>query len=485
MEPLYTVQQIRFIEQQALHHCMPLMVRAGEAAAQFLQPHPFSRFLIAAGPGNNGGDALIVASLLLQQGKIVYLWQPFGRATSAEAKNAEMTFLSLQGELHPEAPLSYHFDCLVDGLFGIGLNRKLTPKSIAVIDTLNRQKLPTLALDIPSGIHADEGSLFGAAIRATWTISYIGGKPGCYTGAAVDYCGEVMIEPLGINAQYYPAPTHYLINTPPWRHLLHRQANTHKGLYGSVAVIGGDSGMQGAALLAARSALYTGAGKVYVGFMATHYPVVDLTLPDVMLHPAAKLLNHPVLLSVIAIGPGLGKSKEAADILAQALRADLPLVLDADALNLLSVLPELAAQVQTRQAQTLLTPHPAEAARLLDVSTKAIQAQRITYAKQLAQMMQSHVILKGAGSIYSDGNSIYINHTGNAALSVAGQGDVLTGLIASLLAQHLPPSQAALLAMYIHGKAAEKWCTDYPLGLGLTASETILLIRHLLNQPNL
>jgi hydroxyethylthiazole kinase-like uncharacterized protein yjeF len=482
MDPLYTVQQLRFIEQHALQQGMPLMQRAGESAAQFLATHPFVHFLIIAGPGNNGGDALVLATLLIKQGKVVYVWQPFGRATSLEAKKAEKAFLAIGAQLHAKAPLSYQFDCLVDGLFGIGLNRMLSPESICLIDMLNSHHFPTLALDIPTGVNADEGSLFGTAIKATWTISYIAAKPGCYTGAAVDYCGAVIVDTLGMPTQYYPAPSHYLINTTPWRHLLQRPSDTHKGLYGTVGIIGGDSGMQGAALLAARGALYTGAGKVHIGFIASDYPTVDLTLPDLMLHAAATLLNPPFLLSVLAMGPGLGTSTHATNMLAHVLNLDVTLILDADALNLISALPDLRVQLQTRQAQTLLTPHPTEAARLLGVSTKNIQACRITYAKQLAQIMQSHVILKGAGSIYSDGNNVYINHSGNAALSMAGQGDVLTGVIAGLMAQHLPPSQAALLAMYLHGKAAEKWCVQYPRGLGLTASETILLIRTLLNQ---
>lgn len=480
MKPLYTLAQIREIEQQALHQGLPLMQRAGEAAAQFLLQQNFSHFLIVAGPGNNGGDALVVAALLQQKGEKIYVWQPLGRARAKDAKQAETRFLALNGELHDAIPPHADFDCIVDGLLGIGLDRPLDAGVQAIVEYVNAQKKPVLALDIPSGVNAQTGHCPGSAIQATWTLSFLADKVGSYTGAALDYCGKIMLSTLAVPAALYPAPTHYLVNTMPSRQALLRRHNAHKGLFGTLGIIGGAQHMQGAALLAARSALHTGAGKVHVGFAADDYPCVDSLLPDLMLHDAFTLLQE-ISLTTLAVGPGLGTSAQAKQLLTQALDSTLPLILDADALNLISGSAALKTQLYQRKADTLLTPHPAEAARLLNVSTSEVQAQRVYYAQTLAQTLQSHVILKGAGSVYTDGHVVYVNHSGNAALSVAGQGDVLTGFLAGLIGQGTSIQEAALLAMYIHGKAADDWRRDYPLGLGLTASETILSIRRILN----
>jgi len=264
--------------------------------------------------------------------------------------------------------------------------------------------------------------------------------------------------------------------------LLHkRPRDSHKGMFGTVAVIGGGNGMVGAALLAGRAALKLGAGCVHVGLLADNAPGVDTQYPELMLHKAADALQLPGL-SVIAIGCGMGQSISAQRILQEALKLDTPLVLDADALNLLAVHPELHSQLSARQACTVITPHPGEAARLLGKSTADIQTSRPESTLELSRQFNCNVVLKGAGSLcVSNEGKIWLNNTGNPGMSSPGMGDVLSGMIAAFIAQGLSADNAMLLAVHLHGAAGDA-LAHQQASIGMSATEVTEWARWLLNK---
>jgi hydroxyethylthiazole kinase-like uncharacterized protein yjeF len=260
-----------------------------------------------------------------------------------------------------------------------------------------------------------------------------------------------------------------------------RPRDSHKGMFGSVAVIGGASGMVGAPLLAARAALKLGAGCVHVGLLADNAPGVDLLQPELMLHSAADALRLPGV-DVFAIGCGLGRGMAAQELLHDALNSNAALVLDADALNILAQRPDLCALLLVRQAATVLTPHPGEAARLLACEIGEVQADRVAAVHQLAQKFACSVVLKGASSLCAtrDGR-LFVNQTGNPGMSAAGMGDVLTGMIAAFIAQGMPENDALLLAVHLHGAAGDALAQQQAT-IGMTATEVTEWARWLLNQ---
>lgn len=261
---------------------------------------------------------------------------------------------------------------------------------------------------------------------------------------------------------------------------LRRGTDTHKGMFGAVAVLGGARGMTGAALLAARATLLLGAGKVWVGLLDANISV-DFQYPELMLCTAEQVFT-PLQATHLLAGMGMGTSAQAVQILGQCLASELPLLLDADALNLIAAHLTLQQQLSQRPAPTLLTPHPSEAARLLGISTATVQQDRTAAARALAERYQCHIVLKGHGTlVMSTDGQLSRNHSGNAALSSAGQGDTLAGMIMSVCAQGLELASAARVAVFLHGQAADNWLDTHPAGLGLSASETIYLARSALN----
>lgn len=263
-----------------------------------------------------------------------------------------------------------------------------------------------------------------------------------------------------------------------------RERDSHKGDFGSVAIIGGADGMVGAALLATRAALLSGAGRVYASLLAEDAPAVDFLHPEIMLRSADKLAELPQL-DCLAIGPGLGQSPAAIKLLEYWIAQTVPLLLDADALNSLSTHPHLRAAMQTRQAASVITPHPGEAAKLLDCDSKSIQQNRSNSALKLAKELNAICVLKGAGSICANPNGEwFINTSGNPGLASAGMGDVLSGIIASFIAQGLSAFDAVKLGVYLHGVAADALVERGIGPVGLTASEISLEVRSLINQYN-
>jgi hydroxyethylthiazole kinase-like uncharacterized protein yjeF len=490
LPPLYRPDEMRALEAQAFAQSPepPLMVRAGEAAADAareLLGETGRSVLVLAGPGNNGGDAFEVA-VRLKQGfyrvDVVFAGDDPAKLPR-DAAQAYAKWCAVDGRLLQSIPVGARYDLVVDGLFGIGLARAIEGRTAALIDAANALPGIKLALDIASGIHGGTGAALGPAFRATHTVTFIAGKPGLYTGDGLDCCGEVRVAPLHLEAERLHEPRGRLATAAVLGALpLARSRNFHKGLAGSVAVIGGAPGMVGAAVLAGRAALKLGAGKVFLGLLGDDAPPLDWLQPELMMRrPDALLADVP--LDAVAAGPGMGTDPAAQRQLAQALRGDAPCVLDADALNLIAQYAVLQSALQSRKAATILTPHPAEAARLLGVKTADVQADRVGAALRLAARFKCLAVVKGAGSVTAapDGRW-WINASGNPGMASAGMGDALTGMIAALLAQGIAADDAAVAGVHLHGAAGDALAGEGRGPLGITAGEVADAARGVLNR---
>jgi hydroxyethylthiazole kinase-like uncharacterized protein yjeF len=496
MSALYSIAEIRRIEHAAKAELpsYTLMQRAGEACARralsLVAGDDDVHVLVLAGPGNNGGDALEAAHYLSQFELRVAVAlhadeskQPEdARKALQRARESEVEFLDVADAAHLTRQ---RWTLVIDGLFGIGQTRPLGGKLRACVDYVNTLRCPVLAIDIASGLSADTGAIVGGAgcgaVRATHTLSFIGDKPGMHTCDGQDFSGEVVVDNLDISDQHLSAPHAQLNELALFASALKpRAGNTHKGSYGDVIVVGGAHGMGGAPVLAARMAAHAGSGRVFIAFV-DDAPAYDSVHPELMMRQADRVEFGT---ASIVVGPGLGTSRHAHDVLTRALDAQGRIVIDADALNMIAAEPGLQHKLQNRAHHaSIITPHPLEAARLLDATTAEIQNDRPAAARLLARHFKSIAILKGAGTViaFPEGD-IVINTTGNPALSTAGTGDVLSGLCGALLAQGWPATQAALAAVWMHGKAADQ-LVDLGIGpVGLTASEVIPAVRTLLNQ---
>ena len=498
---LFGTAGIRALEAAAYRSLEPfaLMARAGEAAADWLQTRiPHGHVLFVAGPGNNGGDALVAATVLHLAGRAVTVWlaaDPAKLPDDARRAWAEACAANVPIEvLHTPASVPPAATAIVDGLFGIGLARPLTGLHAALVDTLNASSLPVYALDIPSGLNGDTGqppAPDSPVIQARATITFLALKPGLLTGNGRDAAGDIALADLQAAQPAYDGviEADALINTPArWLgHVPRRCHNGHKGTYGSVAVVGGALGMVGAPLLSARGALYLGAGKVHVVSLAADAPHVDAVQPELMLHTWGTLNVGDM--QALAVGPGMGTGKESEaaleHLLDRMLSTRTPAVFDADALNLFAKVPALLArltQLAGSGVSLVLTPHPLEAARLLHTDAHNVQHDRLAAAKALVNRTGAVVVLKGSGTIIAaPGMPPAINPTGNGGLATGGTGDVLTGMIGALLAQSMPPREAALAAVWLHGRAADDLVQMGEGPIGLHAGELCAPARRALN----
>lgn len=504
---LLRVAALRAIERSAARRwpAGTLMQRAGEAAAREAMTMMLERpgpVLVLAGPGNNGGDALVAARILRERDidvRVALLDE--ASRFRGEAADACARWCEAAGDdawLPDPSSLISRATLLIDGLFGIGIARAPSGKAREWIALVNAERCPVLALDVPSGLDADTGRVIDVAIEADRTISFIAAKPGLYTADGPDHCGDIVIDTLacglqgaldddGLKDAHLEPGQIGAINRPALfdAALKPRRANSHKGSFGSVAVIGGSDGMVGAALLAARMALLCGAGRVYVHLLARPAPAFDVVHPELMFRQQLGELDADA--NAVAIGPGLGQGDAALAMLERSIATRHPIVLDADALNAVAAHRSLFDRLAQRSAQGLppavLTPHPLEAARLLGVDAAAVQADRIAAATGLARRSESVVVLKGAGTVIADPSGVWvINTTGNPGLATGGTGDVLCGLVAGLLAQHLLPLDAARAATWLHGSAADDLAAQGIGPIGLSASELLPAIRQALNR---
>jgi len=460
--PIYTTSAIRKLEELAAPASGTLMERAGAAAAEYARSlcgDTAKSILVLAGPGNNGGDAFEVAARLKHWFfRVSAVFSGERDKLPKDALAALGKWETAGGTLLREIPGESRFDLAVDGLFGAGLARPLAGAHGALVQKLNALGVPILALDVPSGIDADTGAIMGSAVRASHTITFIAYKPGLLTLDGPDHCGELKLDTLGLDPAGLLEPEGMLLAADILdRAIAPRRRNFHKGQAGSVGVLGGAAGMVGAAVIAGRAALKCGAGRVYLGLLTARPPYIDDAQPELMLRKPAAVLEKE-LVDVLVAGPGMGNADPARKLLRAALAARVPVVLDADALNAIAGSRTLAASLAKRNAATIMTPHPAEAGRLLGTTTAAAQADRVASARAIARRYRSLVVLKGNGSVIAapDGK-FWINSSGNPGMASAGMGDALAGMIAALVAAGAGP-------------------------IGITASEVIDWARALLNR---
>ena len=443
-----------------------LMQRAGLAIARLtlaLAPHARTIWL-ACGPGNNGGDGLEAAMHLKRWGKNpVVTWLGTASSAPADALAAYQHATEAGVSFRDEPPVS--FDLCVDALLGIGASGSRPPggRLALWVDVINAGKAPVLAVDLPTGLNAGTGYLTQPCVRAQFTLSLLTLKPGLYTAHGRDACGQIWLDTLGMASKTQTvAPTAWLAAKPAMQIRLHA---SHKGSYGDVAVVGGAPGMTGAALLAALAALHFGAGRVLVGLLDGGSMLVSQQQPELMFRPV-ETLN----LKSVTVVCGCGGGDVVRHELPRLLSSAASMVIDADAINSIandSQLDLLLRARAVRSLQTVLTPHPLEAARLLGISTAQAQRDRLASARQLADRFACTVVLKGSGSVIAaPGQTPVINPTGNAALATAGTGDVLAGMVGARLAAGLPAFQAATEAVYWHGACADGWPAHRKLTAG-------------------
>ena len=492
--PILRARELRDVESRFAGAVPGLMERAGKSvadAARRLASDTGAPILVVAGPGNNGGDAWVAAAHLREAFHRVIVLDVAGAPPKApEARAARGIFAERGGEVVLQWP-STQPALVIDGLLGIGLAREVGGPYAELIARMNAcadraPKIPVLAIDVPSGIDADTGRACGAAVRATHTLTFLAHKPGLLTGEGVDHAGAVEVDDLGTGGEMPAIAGTWTMPDDVRGWLAPRGRNAHKGTFGTLAVIGGNRGMVGAALLAARAALHCGAGKVYCGLLAADAPTVDPTQPELML----RSVDDAITAQVLVVGPGAGQSPSATSatmfdkvLLPALVGSAKALVIDADALNTVAYSDSLRTALgKPRQGPTILTPHPAEAARLLGSETAKVQADRVGMALELARRFHAEVVLKGAGSVCASPDGRWsINSTGNPGLASGGTGDVLAGIVGALLAQGLPAPQALRYAVCLHGAAADSLVARGVGPAGLTASELILEARALLN----
>lgn len=453
---LYGAAACRETDQAAARRCqLPgavLMERAGRAAWQLLGTlwPDARRVAVLCGPGNNGGDGLVLARLAHVAGldvRVLCPATPPGRGAAAAAKR--LADVGLETRPYAREALADR-QVLVDALLGTGLQRPPEGAMLDAIEALAARPADVLALDVPSGLDADTGWTGDGAVRARATLSFIALKPGLLTSAGPEYCGRVYMAGLGVPAAAYPAqPTALRLDAAILDPALPaRPRGAHKGDCGHVLVVGGTHGYTGATRLAGLAAARIGAGLVSLATRAA----CCCAHPELMVHEVdSRAALAPLMrrASVLAVGPGLGQDAWARALLELCLESSLPMVVDADGLNL------LAAQPLHRKTPWILTPHPGEAARLAGCTTAAVQADRYATARQIQDTFGAAVVLKGAGTVIADEHGLAVVQGGNPGMASGGMGDVLTGVIAGLWAQGRSAGQAARLGACLHAAAGD------------------------------
>jgi ADP-dependent NAD(P)H-hydrate dehydratase / NAD(P)H-hydrate epimerase len=509
--PLYSTAAIKVIEDAlAPTVSFPLMLAAAEAAVApviaLQQQCSDARrpVRIYAGVGHNGSDAIVLANLLYERGLVIELLvapqarpRPAWVAQRLHDMSPQLAYCGDAIDLSASLPA-----VIVDGLFGIGLRRAPEGWEARAIAHINHQRqagVPVLAIDVPSGLNADCGDAPGAVVWANATITFIAQKPGLYTGHGPAVTGTIILADLVRLPAHRsaPDPVAALFDSTDAANQLQRLRRSmlaHKGTQGTVLLIGGDEGMLGAVILAGRATLQIGAGKTHVRSLAPA-PPVDAVFPELMLATLASVDSAPEA-DCVVIGPGLGTSTRAVEAVIAACARPCPLILDADALNLMATNTAVAAAIRARSTTTVLTPHPLEAARLLQADVRSVQQDRRIAAETLAQRYACVIVLKGPGTVVAaPGWLTRIVQTGNPALATAGAGDVLTGLISGLIARQArmpvkawaeetpaPVAELVCAAVWLHGAAADRHIQQSGGYEGLTASGIAPLAAQVLNK---
>jgi NAD(P)H-hydrate epimerase len=464
---------------------LELMERAGAAAfTELCHRWPKYKVLgVLCGAGNNGGDGFVVARLAHEAGYNVTVWQLGDCDIGGDAYLAreKMETVGLHVKVFDRDALSSQ-EILVDGLLGTGLNSEVKGQWLEAIEAINKSHelgVRVLALDVPSGLHADTGSVLGAAVKADCCATFIGLKLGLFMGQGPDVCGVLVFDDLGVPSGVYsqvPVAAQRLSCPDVAAFLTPRKPTANKGNFGHVLVVGGELGMSGAARLAGEAAARTGAGLVSVATRAEHAAIISAAVPELMCRGVEDSQSLMPLLhraNVVAIGPGLGQTQWAQSLFGVLLQSKSPMVVDADALDLLAIEP-------MKKDNWILTPHPGEAARLLGQTVEEVQSDRIAAAIEVQKKYGGVVVLKGAGTVLVDAEEeVSICSDGNPGMASGGMGDVLTGVIAGLLAQGLPLNQAAQLGVCLHARAGDLAAEEGQRGL--LASDLFPFVRMLLD----
>jgi hydroxyethylthiazole kinase-like uncharacterized protein yjeF len=483
---LYTASQVRRVDRAAIERCgipgIELMQRAAAAAFDALRRHwpQARRILLLAGEGNNGGDAFVLGHLALQAGFTVDA-VALSANSRGEASQARAEFIRSGGQvcIAETAAALADADVCVDGLFGTGLARPLDGAAAALVERVNAHAGRVLALDLPSGLDADSGMRNGPCVRADLTVSFVGWKRGLFTADAADVCGVRELSQLDLPSRAFEGidADARLLDASINRLLPPRRANVNKSSFGHVLVLGGDEGFGGAVRLAGEAALRCGAGLVSIATRPAHVMALNAARPELMARGIDDAIALEALLAratVIAAGPGLGQHDWGRALLAAVFTTGKPMVVDADALNL------LAQAQQPMSGSAVMTPHPGEAARLLGCDVATVQRDRFTAVRQLAERYSAVVVLKGAGSLVANpAGNVAVCPWGNAGMASAGMGDVLTGVIAALIAQGLDTWDAARLGVALHSRAGDIAGGDAPRGL--VAGDLLPVLRRLAN----
>ncbi|MEL7292593.1 MAG: NAD(P)H-hydrate dehydratase [Pseudomonadota bacterium] len=487
---LYTAQQVKMGEQEAARiagiKMYSLMLAAGQASYDLLrrQYPQAQKLLVLCGRGNNGGDGFVVAKLAKQGGMDVTLamhGQP--EQLQGDALTAKEAWLADGGKIQVVAELDWSQICcdvVIDALCGIGLSGEVTAPLQAVIHQVNKLTAAVIAVDIPSGLCSNTGSVLGASIKAAHTITFIGVKQGLMTGQARAYTGQLHFAGLGVEEQFQQiqSPSALTIDfrlVQPY--LPSRHATAHKGANGRLLCVGGNQGYAGAIRLCASAAVNTGAGLVRALCHSSSTLPLQVSTPEVMTRVCEEqqsLVDSLHWSQVLAFGPGLGTDEWAQQLFHTCITSELVKVVDADGLNLLAERP-------CQDDKRVITPHPGEAARLLGCSVAQIESDRFAVAVALQRQYGGVVVLKGAGTLVFDGRQMYVCPAGNPGMASGGMGDVLTGIIGALLAQGLSCAHAAILGVYLHSSAADELAREQGL-IGMRASKVGEQSRRVLNQ---
>ncbi len=451
-----------------------LMERAAEALLQFVETRfsPPARLAIVCGKGHNGGDGIALGRLAAQKGyrPSLILVEPsaeFAAETQRQLRRAQ----SEQGLIFLERYSDFaDYDLIVDALLGTGAKGAPRDAVRTAIETIQASRRPVLSVDLPSGIDCDTGAAPGLAVRADWTVTFGLPKPFSLQGAGLTHAGEVHVASLGFPAELLDEPTEgWSLGEEVWNFLPERNRNAHKGTSGSLLIVAGSDPMRGAAVLAAKGALMSGAGLVRVAALPTVCAALAAQLPEAMLIPLETPadLKHSLgdlQVDAAVFGPGLGRTFDP--FLTELWRTwERPCVIDADALSLLAVGTPLPT------APCVLTPHPGEMARLLGRDVASVQQDRIRAVRDAARRYAACTLLKGPSTLIAEAEGpYYANSTGNPGMATGGMGDVLSGVIGTLLAQGLPPLRAATLGAFWHGRAGDRAADRYG-PRGFTAGE--------------
>lgn len=487
---IYTTEQVRSGEANAAAahdvSMAQLMQRAAQACLQAIkQQQPIgAQLLILCGPGNNGGDGWVLARLAQQAGYRVSV--AAAEPSSDLAKAAAQAWHDHGGSSIALTDLqSQHFegvDIVVDALLGNGLSRDLDDTYQRVVTLLNHKSRGcwVLSVDVPTGLDSDTGCPKPIAVRANKTVTMIAMKVGLVTGQAANFCGAIELADLGVAGTFFQAkPALRFISQNVIRECLPtRDPSSHKGMFGHVLIVGGAPGMSGAATLAGRAALRCGAGKVSVATHGSSQLAVAVSQPELMVHHVDDDLSRLLTLaSVVVIGPGLGQTEWAQKLVEQVASWEGPVVWDADALNIVATQP----MRKPEGATWYFTPHPGEAARLLQSSAKHVESDRMQALTQLCQNFHAHVLLKGSGTLIQNYGSDmrWVCRRGSPALATGGSGDVLSGVVGAMIAQHVDAENVLPVSVWLHAVAGENAAQNGERGT--LASDLLMQLRALVN----